>query len=193
MNIERPGSPSATTVTPASTRRSTSIETRRSRLASETPPKNGVASKNAFRSGEPTAMELLYPRSLRRQAGPSRRDISRLMVVRAADTGSGLPLRPRLSYGDLIPIGSKIMSRFWSPVVHSLSPYVPGEQPRQDGIVKLNTNENPYPPSPRVLAAIASATDRLRLYPDPHASALRETIAVHYGVAPEEVFVGNGS
>jgi histidinol-phosphate aminotransferase len=90
-------------------------------------------------------------------------------------------------------IGSKIMSRFWSPVVHSLSPYVPGEQPRQDGIVKLNTNENPYPPSPRALAAIAAATDRLRLYPDPGALALRETIAAHCGVAPEEVFVGNGS
>jgi histidinol-phosphate aminotransferase len=85
------------------------------------------------------------------------------------------------------------MSRFWSPVVHSLSPYAPGEQAKQDGIVKLNTNENPYQPSPRVLAAIASATDRLRLYPDPRASALRETIAAHYGVAPEEVFVGNGS
>jgi histidinol-phosphate aminotransferase len=76
------------------------------------------------------------------------------------------------------------MSRFWSPVVHGLSPYTPGEQPKQDGIVKLNTNENPYSPSPCVLAAIASATDRLRLYPDPRASALRETIAVHYGVTP---------
>jgi histidinol-phosphate aminotransferase len=85
------------------------------------------------------------------------------------------------------------MSRFWSPLVHSLSPYTPGEQPKQDGIVKLNTNENPYPPSPRVLAAIAQATDRLRLYPDPRALALRETIAAYYGVAPEEVFVGNGS
>src|SRR5262245_30941122 len=85
------------------------------------------------------------------------------------------------------------MSRFWSSVVHSLSPYVPGEQPRLDGIVKLNTNENPYGPSPRVLTAIASATDRLHLYPDPSASLLRETIAAHYGVAPEEVFVGNGS
>jgi histidinol-phosphate aminotransferase len=85
------------------------------------------------------------------------------------------------------------MSRFWSPVVHNLSPYVPGEQPKVDGIVKLNTNENPYPPSPHVLAAIASATDRLRLYPDPRASRLRETIATRYGVAPEEVFVGNGS
>jgi len=85
------------------------------------------------------------------------------------------------------------MSRFWSPVVQNLSPYVPGEQPRQDGVVKLNTNENPYPPSAHALAAIASAADRLRLYPDPSALALRETIADHYGVAPEEVFVGNGS
>src|SRR5215813_12075427 len=85
------------------------------------------------------------------------------------------------------------MSRFWSSVVHTLSPYVQGEQPKRDGLIKLNTNENPYGPSPRVLAAIASATERLRLYPDPHASALRETIAAHYDVAPEEVFVGNGS
>ncbi|OAF18575.1 histidinol-phosphate transaminase [Bradyrhizobium neotropicale] len=85
------------------------------------------------------------------------------------------------------------MSRFWSPVVHTLSPYVPGEQPKQDGIVKLNTNENPYPPSPRVLAAIASAAERLRLYPDPRATRLREAIAAGCDVAPEEVFVGNGS
>ncbi|WGD54727.1 histidinol-phosphate transaminase [Bradyrhizobium sp. CB1650] len=85
------------------------------------------------------------------------------------------------------------MSRFWSPVVHALSPYVPGEQPKQDGIVKLNTNENPYPPSPRVLAAIASTAERLRLYPDPRASRLREAIAARYDVEPEEVFVGNGS
>lgn len=85
------------------------------------------------------------------------------------------------------------MSRFWSSVVHTLSPYVPGEQPRRDGIVKLNTNENPYPPSPRVLTAITSATDRLRLYPDPRASMLREAIATRYRVTPDEVFVGNGS
>jgi histidinol-phosphate aminotransferase len=85
------------------------------------------------------------------------------------------------------------MSRFWSPVVHSLSPYVPGEQPKGGDVVKLNTNENPYSPSPRVLAAIAAATDRLRLYPDPSASRLREALAARYGVAPEEVFVGNGS
>src|SRR5215813_1028983 len=85
------------------------------------------------------------------------------------------------------------MTRFWSPVVHTLSPYVPGEQPRQDGIVKLNTNENPYPPSPSVLAAIAAATERLRLYPDPRATRLREAVAAHYGVSADEVFVGNGS
>ncbi|KJC54044.1 histidinol-phosphate aminotransferase [Bradyrhizobium sp. LTSPM299] len=85
------------------------------------------------------------------------------------------------------------MSRFWSSVVHNLSPYVPGEQPKQHGIVKLNTNENPYDPSPRVLAAIAAATDRLRLYPDPHATVLREAIAARYDITPDEVFVGNGS
>jgi histidinol-phosphate aminotransferase len=85
------------------------------------------------------------------------------------------------------------MSRFWSPVVYNLSPYVPGEQPKQDGIIKLNTNENPFSPSPRVLAAIASAAERLRLYPDPRAFALREAIAARYDVAPDEVFVGNGS
>ena len=80
------------------------------------------------------------------------------------------------------------MSRFWSSVVHILSPYVPGEQPKLDGIVKLNTNENPYGPSPRVLAVIAAATDRLRLYPDPRASCLRETIAARASstAAPSE-------
>lgn len=85
------------------------------------------------------------------------------------------------------------MSRFWSPVVHTLSPYVPGEQPKQEGIVKLNTNENPYPPSPHVVTAIASAAERLRLYPDPRATHLREAIAAHCDVGLEQVFVGNGS
>jgi histidinol-phosphate aminotransferase len=85
------------------------------------------------------------------------------------------------------------MSRFWSPIVHNLSPYVPGEQPKIDGLIKLNTNENPYPPSPHALTAIAASADRLRLYPDPRATGLRETIAARYGVAPDEVFVGNGS
>ena len=78
------------------------------------------------------------------------------------------------------------MSIFWSQVVHSLTPYVPGEQPRSGSgsssgageLVKLNTNENPYPPSPRALDAIRAATDaQLRLYPDPTGLALREAIA----------------
>ncbi|TCT02958.1 histidinol-phosphate transaminase [Aquabacter spiritensis] len=85
------------------------------------------------------------------------------------------------------------MSRFWSPIVETLTPYVPGEQPRIPGLVKLNTNEHPYPPSPRVGPAIAAAAESLNLYPDPTAAALRGTIAEVYGVAPEEVFVGNGS
>ncbi len=86
------------------------------------------------------------------------------------------------------------MSRFWSPVVATLSPYVPGEQPKLDDVLKLNTNESPYSPSPRALAAIAAAaTERMRLYPDPRAMRLREAIATRYGVRPDEVFVGNGS
>ncbi|MDR3535608.1 MAG: histidinol-phosphate transaminase [Acetobacteraceae bacterium] len=86
------------------------------------------------------------------------------------------------------------MSRFWSPVVATLSPYVPGEQPKLDDVLKLNTNESPYGPSPRALAAIAAAaTERMRLYPDPHATRLREAIATRYGVRSDEVFVGNGS
>jgi len=86
------------------------------------------------------------------------------------------------------------MSRFWSTLVHGLKPYVPGEQPRIPGLVKLNTNENPVGPSPRVLEAIrAEAAETLRLYPDPQATALRETLAAYHGVAPEQVFVGNGS
>jgi histidinol-phosphate aminotransferase len=86
------------------------------------------------------------------------------------------------------------MSRYWSPVVHQLTPYVPGEQPRIAKLVKLNTNENPYGPGPKVLAAIAAANnDDLRLYPDPTALELRKVIAAYHGVAVDEVFVGNGS
>ncbi len=86
------------------------------------------------------------------------------------------------------------MSRFWSPLVHSLTPYVAGEQPTISGLVKLNTNENPYGTSPRALAAITeAANDTLRLYPDPTALRLREVIAARYGLDPDEVFVGNGS
>jgi histidinol-phosphate aminotransferase len=86
------------------------------------------------------------------------------------------------------------MSRFWNACVHGLSPYVPGEQPRMSGLIKLNTNELPYGPSPRVLEAIRAETgDTLRLYPDPTALALRETIGRHHEVSPAHVFVGNGS
>ena len=89
------------------------------------------------------------------------------------------------------------MSRFWSPVVGALTPYVPGEQPKIANLVKLNTNENPYPPSPRVLEAIRAELGddgaRLRLYPDPNAGLLKAAIAGTYGVTPPQVFVGNGS
>ncbi|MBB3657048.1 histidinol-phosphate aminotransferase [Rhizobium sp. BK650] len=86
------------------------------------------------------------------------------------------------------------MSRFWSPVVQSLTPYVAGEQPVITGLVKLNTNENPYGPSPRALAAIAEAVnDTLRLYPDPTGLKLRQAIATSHDLDPGEVFVGNGS
>jgi len=86
------------------------------------------------------------------------------------------------------------MSRYWSAVVHGLTPYVPGEQPKLPNLVKLNTNENPYGPSPRVLDAVrAEAADTLRLYPDPNSDRLRAGIAAYHGVAPDQVFVGNGS
>jgi len=86
------------------------------------------------------------------------------------------------------------MSRFWSALTHRLSPYVPGEQPRMANLVKLNTNEHPLGPSPRALEAIrAEAADSLRLYPDPQATALRETLAAYHGVTPDQVFIGNGS
>jgi histidinol-phosphate aminotransferase len=86
------------------------------------------------------------------------------------------------------------MNPYWSALSRELKPYVPGEQPRIADLVKLNTNESPYPPSPHALAAIrAAASDDLRLYPDLEARALRTTLAAYHGVAPENVFVGNGS
>ncbi len=85
-------------------------------------------------------------------------------------------------------------NRYWSPVVGRLTPYVPGEQPKLRNLVKLNTNENPYGPSPKVLAAIQTElSDALRLYPDPNAERLKQAIADYYGVTPAQVFVGNGS
>ncbi len=86
------------------------------------------------------------------------------------------------------------MSKYWSPIVATLKPYVAGEQPRIPNLIKLNTNENPYGPSPKAIAAMQDAvTDGLKLYPDPSALALRQSIARFHGVEPEEVFVGNGS
>lgn len=86
------------------------------------------------------------------------------------------------------------MSKFWSPIVSTLKPYVAGEQPRIADLVKLNTNENPYGPSPKAIAAMKAAVgDSLKLYPDPAALVLRQAIAKTYAVEPEEVFVGNGS
>lgn len=89
---------------------------------------------------------------------------------------------------------SESAGRFWSDDLATLSPYVPGEQPRIDDLIKLNTNENPFPPSPRVIEAIRAATDEgLRLYPDPTSLALRECLAGYHGVSTAQVFVGNGS
>jgi len=86
------------------------------------------------------------------------------------------------------------MSRFWSPVVQTLTPYVPGEQPQMQRLVKLNTNESPYGPSPKALAAINSQTnDDLRLYPDPEGAGLKQAIAKLHGLNPNQVFLGNGS
>ncbi|WP_104204277.1 histidinol-phosphate transaminase [Billgrantia saliphila] len=85
------------------------------------------------------------------------------------------------------------MSQFWSPAVRELTPYVPGEQPREK-LIKLNTNENPYPPAPGVEAVLRDyPVDHLRLYPDPQSLALREALAREHGVEPAQVFVGNGS
>jgi histidinol-phosphate aminotransferase len=86
------------------------------------------------------------------------------------------------------------MNPFWSQIAHELSPYVSGEQPRIANLVKLNTDESPLGPSPLALEAMrAAAADTLRLYPDPEATELCETLAAHHGVNPEQVFVGNGS
>lgn len=86
------------------------------------------------------------------------------------------------------------MSRYWSKLVETLTPYVPGEQPKLDRLVKLNTNENPYGPSPKVIAAIQTEVgDNLRLYPDPASMQLRQAIADYYGIKAGQVFVGNGS
>jgi len=86
------------------------------------------------------------------------------------------------------------MSRYWSKLVHALTPYLPGEQPKINNLIKLNTNENPYGPSPKVIAALQKeATDSLRLYPDPNSDGLKQAIALYHGLNANQVFVGNGS
>lgn len=87
-----------------------------------------------------------------------------------------------------------MLSKFWSEATRLTEPYVPGEQPKVKNMIKLNTNENPYPPSPKVLAALKGAVDgNLRLYPDPTADELCEVIAKAYDVEKNQVFIGNGS
>ena len=86
------------------------------------------------------------------------------------------------------------MKEFWSGRIREMTPYVPGEQPRGQTFIKLNTNECPYPPSPRALEAVrAAAGDSLRLYPDPECLELRQTIARRYRLSENQVFMGNGS
>jgi len=86
------------------------------------------------------------------------------------------------------------MSQFWSKAVHHLTPYVPGEQPKQTKLIKLNTNENPYGPSPKVLQVLRdTCNEDLKLYPDPNCELLKSSIADYYQVLPTQIFVGNGS
>jgi histidinol-phosphate aminotransferase len=92
------------------------------------------------------------------------------------------------------PVRSDVSKDFIRPLVRELRAYVPGEQPKIKGLVKLNTNENPFPPSPKVLAAVKAAVDgRLRLYPNPTAQALREKLAKLHRCKAENIIVGNGS
>ena len=86
------------------------------------------------------------------------------------------------------------MSKYWSSMVKRTDPYVPGEQVSDPTILKLNTNENPYPPSPRVIEAIRDESEKkMQLYPSPTADELRQTIGEHYKLTADQVFVGNGS
>ncbi len=85
-------------------------------------------------------------------------------------------------------------SRYWSPLINRLTPYIPGEQPKQQNFIKLNTNENPYPPSPKVKEAMIAEMERLRLYPDPNADVLKEAVSAFYEIPVDHIFVGgNGS
>src|SRR5579864_4314175 len=112
---------------------------------------------------------------------------------RGADTFSGGACQRGMT--QTIRTKSPPVPRLWiRPLVRRLDPYVPGEQPKIKGLIKLNTNENPYPPSPRVLKAVKAAVDgRLRLYPNPTAQPLREKLAKLHRCKPANIIIGNGS
>src|ERR1039458_10063608 len=113
---------------------------------------------------------------------------------RARRSGSSLPTIRFTLAMENPQFGIRDPRRLIRPLVRRLRPYVPGEQPKIKGLIKLNTNENPYPPSPRVLAAVRAAIDgRLRLYPNPTAQLLREKLARLHCCQPENIIVGNGS
>src|ERR1700760_286561 len=113
------------------------------------------------------------------------------MVAQCRPADQGVP---HAGLADRQTLAPAPMNAFWSQLARELSPYVPGEQPRIANLVKLNTNESPFGPSPLAIDAMrAAAADTLRLYPDPEATELREALAPHPGVTPEQVFVGNGS
>jgi histidinol-phosphate aminotransferase len=111
-----------------------------------------------------------------------------LPTVHASQCRGERTITPRLE----VPL-----CRYWSDIVKQLVPYIPGEQPSLANPIKLNTNENPYPPSPRVLEAIrlelGKTAGSLRRYPDPNSQRLRETVAAYHGIDTAQVFVGNGS
>jgi histidinol-phosphate aminotransferase len=100
-----------------------------------------------------------------------------------------LLIHPLRNHPKIIP-----MSKFWSPVVSRLTPYTPGEQPKISNLIKLNTNENPYGPSPLAIAAMTREVGQtLRLYPDPEAESLKQAVARRHGLSTAQIFVGNGS
>lgn len=86
------------------------------------------------------------------------------------------------------------MSKYWSQIAQKCVPYIPGEQPKDNNYIKLNTNENPYPPSPKALEAMKKAVgETLRLYPDPNGDIFRAALGEYYGFKKEQIFIGNGS
>jgi histidinol-phosphate aminotransferase len=103
-------------------------------------------------------------------------------------------MKPKLKARTVVKAPRTRTTLLARPLMRKLHPYVPGEQPRIKGLIKLNTNENPYPPSPKVLAATRAAVDgRLRLYPNPTAQPLREKLAKLHRCSPDQILIGNGS